>query len=113
MNARMLKALIVGLGAVTALSAAPATQTFTGTITDDMCGRGGHASMRMGPTDAECTNLCVLAHGALFVLDDGKATYVLSDQKMPEKLAGQKVRVVGTLDPKTKAIQVESIAAAK
>jgi hypothetical protein len=38
---------------------------------------------------------------------------MLSDQRTPEKFAGQKVRVVGTLDAKTKAIQVDSISAAK
>jgi Protein of unknown function (DUF5818) len=69
--------------------------------------------MRMGPTDAECTVACIQAHGATYVLYDGKNTYTLSDQKTPEKFAGQKVKVVGTVDIKTKTIQVESIAAAK
>jgi hypothetical protein len=35
---------------------------------------------------------------------------VLSDQKTPEQYAAQKVRVIGTLDAKTKTIRVESIA---
>ena len=69
--------------------------------------------MRMGPTDAECTIACVDAHGALFVLYDGKDTYALSDQKTPEKLSGKKVTVTGTLNSSTRTIQVESIAAAK
>ncbi len=42
---------------------------------------------------------------------DGKNVYVLSDQKMPDRFAGQKVSVVGTLDQKTKTIRVESITA--
>ena len=108
-----MKYLIPSLLAVTALSAAPPTQTFTGTITDDMCGTGGHARMRMGPTDAECTTACISAHGATYVLDDGKPYYRLSDQRTPEKFAGQKVTVIGTLDVKTRTIQVDSIAAAK
>jgi hypothetical protein len=37
----------------------------------------------------------------------------LSDQKTPEKFAAKKVTVTGTLDAKTKTIQVDSIAAAK
>ena len=78
-----------------------------------MCAKGGHAQMRMGPTDAECTIACVGAHGATYVIDDGKNVYALSDQRMPEKLAGQKVRVVGTLDAKTKTIKVDSIRTAK
>ena len=108
-----MKHLISSLLVVAALSAAPGKQTFTGTITDNMCARGGHAQMRMGPTDAECTTACVSAHGATYVLYDGKEVYALSDQRTPEKFAGQKVRVTGTLDAKTKTIQVDSISAAK
>ena len=69
--------------------------------------------MRMGPTDAECTVACVGAHGATYVLFDGKDVYTLSDQRTPEKFAAQKVKVTGTLDAKTRTIQVESITAAK
>jgi hypothetical protein len=99
--------------AVAALSAAPAPQTFTGLITDDQCGSAGHASMRMGPSDAECTTACITAHGGVYVLFDGKQVFGLSDQRTPERFAGQKVSVTGTLDAKTKTIQVESIRAAK
>jgi len=108
-----MKHLSWSLLAVAALSAAPGKQTFTGIITDDMCGKAGHAQMRMGPTDAECTTACVSAHGATYVLYDGKEVYALSDQRTPEKFAGQKVRITGTLDAKTKTIQVDSISAAK
>ena len=108
-----MKPLLWSLLAVAALSAAPGKQTFTGTITDNMCGKAGHARMRMGPTDAECTIACISAHGATYVLYDGKDVYMLSDQQTPEKFAGQKVRVIGTLDTKTQTIQVESITAAK
>jgi hypothetical protein len=107
-----MKHLIIGLlGA--ALALAPGKQTVTGTITDDMCAGVGHAQMRMGPTDAECTVACIQAHGATYVLYDGKNTYMLSDQKTPEKFAGQKVKVVGIVDVKAKTIQVESIVASK
>ena len=105
--------LIASLLAVAALSAAPGKQTFTGIITDNMCGKGGHSQMRMGPTDAECTVACIGAHGATYVLYDGKDVYTLSDQRTPEKFAAQKVRVTGTLDAKTKTIQVDSMTSAK
>jgi len=97
--------------AIAALAAAQGKQTFTGAITDDMCARADHSGMRMGPTDAECTIACVMVHGAAYVLYDGKEVYALSDQKTPEKFAGQKVTVRGTLDAKT--IHVDSITAAK
>ena len=105
--------LIATLLLAAALSGVQAKPTFTGIITDDMCARADHSGMRMGPTDAECTKACVYSHGAAYVLLDGKRIYTLSDQKTPEKFAGQKVKVTGTLDAKTKAIRVDSIAAAK
>jgi hypothetical protein len=105
--------LFSSLLVLAALSAAQGKQTFTGTITDNMCAKAGHAQMRMGPTDAECTTACVSIHGATYVLYDGKEVYALSDQRTPEKFAGQKVRVTGTLDAKTKTIQVNSISAVK
>ena len=95
-----------------ALGAAPvstATQTFTGVITDSECGNAGHARMRMGPTDAECTYACIQSHGASYVLLVGNRVYQLGNQQLPEKFAGQKVRVTGTLDAKTKTITVDSI----
>ena len=98
--------------ALAGLSAAPADRTFTGTISDDMCAIAGHARMQMGPTDAECTRACVALHGASYVLVAGKNTYVLSDQKTPDQLAGQQVKVVGTLNAKTKTIRVRSLTAA-
>lgn len=108
-----MKHLLVGLLAATAVSAAPGTQTFTGTITDSICATSGHSQMRMGPTDAECTIACIGAHDATYVLYDGKDVYTLSDQRTPEKFAAQKVRVVGTLDAETKTIHVDSITAAR
>ena len=103
-----MKYLIVGLLAGAAF-AAPATQTFTGVITDSMCADTGHASMRMGPTDAECTIACVQSHGVAYVLLSGKTVYNLSNQHLPEKFAGARVRVTGTLDAKTRTITVESM----
>jgi hypothetical protein len=112
----MLKSLVVSLlaiAAIAALAAAAGKQTFTGVITDNMCDNGDHSHMRMGDTDAECTVACVMAHGALYVLYDGKEVYTLSDQETPEKFAGKRVTVTGTLDAKKKTIQVDSITAAK
>ena len=68
--------------------------------------------MQMGSNDTECTDACIGSHGASYVLYDGKETYVLSDQKMPEKFAGKKVVVTGTLDTAKKTIEVDTITAA-
>ena len=97
--------------ALAASAAAQRAQTFAGVVTDSECSNADHSHMRMGPTDAECVKACVEEHGASYVLYDGKNTYTLSDQKAPERFAGKKVVVTGTLDPKTKTIQVASIKA--
>jgi hypothetical protein len=108
-----MKSLILSLLIVAALPAAQGKQKFTGTITDNMCAEGDHSRMRMGSTDAECTLACISAHGATYALYDEKNSYNLSDQQTPEKFAGKKVTVTGSLDAKTKTIQVDSIIASK
>ena len=108
-----MKPLIFSLLIIAALAAAPGKRKFTGAITDSMCAKADHSRMRMGPTDAECTIACVSAHGAMYVLYDGQEVYTLSDQQTPEKFAGKKVTVTGTLDARTRTIQVDSITAAK
>ena len=111
----MLRPFLVFLLGVAVLSAtsgrvtAAADAEFRGVITDDNCDNGDHSHMKMGDTDAECTVACINAHGASYVLFDGKTAYTLSDQKSPEKFAGKKVKVVGTLDARAKTIQVTSI----
>lgn len=110
---RRLAPAVVGLCAAASLSAGQGTRTFTGVITDDMCPLGNHSRMQMGPTDAECARACAEAHGAAYVLYDGKSAYTLDDQDASEPFAGAKVRVVGVLDTKTMTIAVESIAAAR
>jgi hypothetical protein len=108
-----MKPLFFSLLMLAALAAAPDTRKLTGTITDSMCATADHSHMKMGPTDAECTIACINEHGALYVLYDGKEVYTLSDQQTPERFAGKKVTVTGTLDAKTKVIKVESINVAK
>jgi hypothetical protein len=105
--------LCLTIFAVAAFSAAPAKQTFSGTITDDMCPKADHSQMQMGPTDSDCANACVSVHGAAYVLYDGTDVYTLSDQRTAEKFAAKRVKVLGTLDTKTKTIQVDSITASK
>jgi hypothetical protein len=112
-----MKRAMFSIVVIAALASVPGNaqgqRRFTGAITDSMCATADHSRMKMGPTDAECTVACVLAHGALYVLYDGKEVYTLSDQTAPEKFAGKKVTVAGTLDAKTKTIRMDSIIAAK
>ncbi len=107
---------IVSLGLALVLSAGlslaaakKGAKTFTGNISDSMCGL---KHMMPGKSDKECTLECVKG-GSKYVLADpatGKV-YQLSDQKAPEAFAGEKVKVTGTLKGDT--INVASIEAAK
>src|SRR3984893_12602932 len=84
-----------------------AAETFTGVITDTMCGAKPHTMMK-GHTDPECVKMCVKGPHA-YALVDGTNVVKLSDQKVPAKYAAQKVRVVGAYDEKTNTIKVASI----
>ncbi len=108
----MKRHIAIAIGFVFLASAAVGQQTFTGIITDDMCGKADHKAMNMGP-DAKCVSECIKGMDGKYVLYDGKTTYILSDQKGTAKFAAQKVTVRGTLDAKTNTIQVDSIKAAK
>lgn len=100
--------LVLSLG-----QASPRPASFTGTITDSECANANHSGMRMGDTDAECVKACIDEHGATYVLYDGSASYRLSDQKAAAAFAARKVTVTGTLDEKSRTIQVQSIVAAR
>ena len=108
-----MKSLTVSLLLVASFAAAQSRHIFTGVITDELCAASGHSSMAMGPTDGTCTRECVVAHDAQYVLLDGKAVYLLDNQKTPERFAGERVQVTGVLDAKTNTSHVQSIARAK
>jgi hypothetical protein len=109
-----MKKQIAVVFAAAAMAFAAGSQSYTGVITDNMCDTGDHKDMKMG-TDAKCVTECVKGMNGKYVLYDAKAkkSYVLSDQKTPEKFAAKKVTVVGTLDESGKNLKVDSIAAAK
>lgn len=93
------------------LAAEPA-KTFTGVITDTMC--GAKHTMGIKPDD-KCVRECVKIDPKKwkYALVVGSNVYVLSDQQTPEKFAAQKVKVTGSLDEKTKTIKTEKIEAVR
>ena len=108
---KKLALLLIPLAAM--LFAAPQPRTFTGVITDTMCG-ANHAPMHVTP-DARCVRECVRMDPAMYkyALYDGKNVYTLSDQKTPEAFAARKVKVTGMLDAQAKVIRVTKIEAAE
>ena len=89
---------------------ANAPSTFTGVITDTLCGRT-HGMMR-APSDEACVRMCVKGSGE-YALFDEKDVLKLSDQKLPAKFAAQRVKVTGTYDEKAKRIKVASMEPAR
>ena len=102
MNARNWKVgfLLLSLLAIAGLtvsSALAAGKTFTGTVSDSMCG----AKHAMAGDDAGCTRACV-AKGSKYALVVGDKVYTLDTQDKAaletlDKKAGAKVTVAGSL----------------
>jgi hypothetical protein len=101
-----MKTLIATVLSAGLLAAAAGPQSFTGVITDTMCG-ANHKPMNVTP-DTKCVLECV-KHGSKYALLVGNNVYVLSDQQTPEKFAAQKVKVTGALNEKTKILKVDKI----
>src|SRR5437868_12074815 len=84
-------------------------KTFLGEIADTQCALNVHSlsqshkeMIQMKPeirTNAECARYCVKERGGRYVLQAKDNVYKLQAQAVAEGWAGQKVKVVGTLDP--------------
>lgn len=109
---KLVTSVFTALALVGTLSAAPESRTYTGVVTDTMCG-ANHAPMKISP-DSKCVRECV-GDGKTYkyALLHGKEIYTLSDQQAPVTFAGQKVRVTGQLYEKTRILTVEKIEAVK
>jgi hypothetical protein len=98
--------------AVCVIAAEP-PRTFTGVVTDTMCGSKPHSNMLKDKTEAECVRQCSRGpYGyALLTLmpSGGTAVMKFSDQKASAKYAGQQVKVTGVYDEKTKTLKVDLI----
>ena len=94
-------------------------KTYEGEISDSQCAFGVHSLHRShdemiamghaGNTPEECTRYCVNNRGGRYVLETKHDVFKLDNQEMAEKYAGQRVKLVGTLDSKANIIQVKRI----
>ena len=83
-------------------------QSFTGVVTDSMC---GVTHMAKDKTPAECTRMCV-KDGMKYALAADKKIYTLEGHEAElSKLAGQKVTVKGT--QKGDTLSIQEVAASK
>ena len=85
-----------------AFAAVAQQQSFTGVVTDSMCGA---THMAKDKTPAECTQMCV-KDGMKYALAVEKKVYTLEGHEAElAKLAGQKVTAKGTLKGDTLSVQ--------
>ncbi len=94
-------------------------KVFTGKIGDTQCAMNVHSLDKshkemlkvqsVGKTAADCTLYCIKNRGGRFVLQYKDKVYRLDKPELVEPYAGQKVRVIGTLDPQTETIEVHRI----
>ena len=98
--------LVIGLGI--SACAQSGQQTFTGTVSDNMCGK---QHMAKDKSAAQCTRECVKG-GLDYALVVGDKVYTLKGEKAQiDKFAGEKVTVTGSAKGET--ISVGSITATK
>jgi hypothetical protein len=94
-----------GKPAVNQESSKAKQRVFAGLVTDDHC--GGRHDMDSGKSTMECTKMCV-RNGSKYVLVEGDKKYDLAGNESElDGLAGQRVKIVGSLDGNT--IKVASI----
>jgi hypothetical protein len=80
-------------------------EAFEGVVTDTRCGAKHSAKVNLSVGD--CTRFCV-HNGERFALVDGDKTYVLNGApQLLKRLAGERVRIAGTLNNNT--IEVASV----
>lgn len=99
---------------IVALSVSAADRdVFLGEISDSQCAMNVHSLSRshqemiekstMGTDAASCAKACI-RRGGEWVLRAGNDVYRLKNQAGIDLYAGEKVRVIGVLDPKTNSI---------
>jgi hypothetical protein len=94
-------------------------KTFTGEIGDTQCAMNVHSMDKshkemlkvksVGKTAADCTLYCIKNRGGRFVLQYKDKVYRLDKPELVEPYAGQKVRIIGILDPQAETIEVHRI----
>jgi hypothetical protein len=94
-------------------------KVFRGEVSDSQCALNVHSLTRshqemlksksMGGTAASCSLYCIKNLGGEFVLAAGKTVYRIDKQDAAREFVGEKAKITGTLDPKTKTIHVEKI----
>ena len=120
-NAVILGTMVAATALYVAQGRGADEKTFKGEIADTQCALNVHSlsqshkemieMKREIKTEADCARFCVKERGGRFVLQTKDKVFKLDAQVLTEEWAGHRVKVVGTLDPKTNMIKVEKIEA--
>jgi hypothetical protein len=110
MRSRKFSLIAILFAAVMAMLAAAKPQTFTGEVSDSMCG-----AKHMMDNKAECTRTCV-SKGSNYALVVGDKVYTLNTTSKAaldqlNTLAGEQAKVTGSVNGD--AIEVSKVSAAK
>lgn len=99
------------------------SRVFRGAVADTQCALNVHSltrshsemlkSKNMGGTPGACATYCVRYLGGDFVLSSKDEVYRLDNQDKARPFAGQKVKITGTLEPKSNTIRVVEIGPAE
>src|SRR5271167_3506131 len=94
-------------------------KVFHGEVSDSQCALNVHSLTRshqemlksksMGGTATSCSLYCIKNLGGEFVLAAGKNVYRIDKQDAVREFAGEKAKITGILDPKTRTIHVEKV----
>lgn len=118
----MKRAIISCLAGILAMAAAAHSQDvqiFRGNISDSQCAMNVHSLTRshqemlksksMGGTPNTCSVYCIAYLGGYLVLASGKDAFRLDRPDLVHGFEGQRVKISGVLDPRTKQIHVLKI----
>jgi len=110
---------VVGIVAIANAAFSQNPQTFHGEVSDSQCALNVHSLTRshqemlksksMGGTAATCSMYCIEHLGGYLVLSSGNDVFRLDRSDLVHGFEGQKVKITGVLDAKTKQIHVLKI----
>jgi hypothetical protein len=100
-------AMLLLAGSFTVSAQSDKGTTYTGVITDTICG----ANHGEGTPPGKCTTICVKQHGAKYALYDPKSkkVYTLDPQDKALGHEGKTVTIMGKLDADGKTLHVDMV----
>jgi hypothetical protein len=119
MNRRIIGYATAGILALAGAARAQDTKVFRGEVSDSQCALNVHSLTRshqemlksksMGGTANTCSVYCIEHMGGFLVLSSGNDVFRLDRADLVHGFEGQKVKLTGVMDPKSKQIHVLKI----